>query len=134
MCPSRFRKGGRGLSIGMCLDRMSTSRVGRRLRGVSARAAGRSWLCQSVLTRVLGDVSAGSVSDLMEAVGITLDEAHIAAICRSALRGLEYLHAQRKIHRDIKAANIMLNDQVVVMMKMIQIILPQVIMMVMQRL
>lgn len=54
--------------------------------------------------------NAGSVSDLMEAVGITLGEAHIAAICRSALRGLEYLHEQRKIHRDIKAANIMLND------------------------
>ena len=55
--------------------------------------------------------NAGSVSDLMEAVGITLDEAHIAAICRCALRGLEYLHARRKLHRDIKAANIMLNDR-----------------------
>ena len=55
--------------------------------------------------------NAGSVSDLMEAAGRTLEEAHIAAICRSALRGLEYLHAQRKIHRDIKAANIMLNDR-----------------------
>eukprot|EP00960_Hanusia_phi_P035654 751850-Hanusia_phi.AAC.1 len=55
--------------------------------------------------------NAGSVSDVMEAMNITLDEEQISAICRAALCGLEYLHGQRKIHRDIKAANIMLNDK-----------------------
>ncbi|EKX51664.1 hypothetical protein GUITHDRAFT_66089, partial [Guillardia theta CCMP2712] len=55
--------------------------------------------------------NAGSVSDVMEAMNITLDEDQISSICRAALCGLEYLHGQRKIHRDIKAANIMLNDK-----------------------
>jgi len=52
---------------------------------------------------------AGSVSDIMRLRKKTLSEDEIATILSDTLKGLEYLHIRRKIHRDIKAGNILLN-------------------------
>lgn len=52
---------------------------------------------------------AGSVSDIIRLRQKALTECQIATILSDALKGLEYLHLRRKIHRDIKAGNILLN-------------------------
>jgi serine/threonine kinase 3 len=54
---------------------------------------------------------AGSVSDIMRLRKKTLTEDEIATILCDTLKGLEYLHLRRKIHRDIKAGNILLNTE-----------------------
>jgi serine/threonine protein kinase len=38
------------------------------------------------------------------------EEAHVAIIMHETVKALEFLHDQNKIHRDIKAANILLNS------------------------
>ncbi|KAK1923555.1 kinase-like domain-containing protein [Papiliotrema laurentii] len=65
-----------------------------------------SYLKGSHLWIIMEYCSGGSCSDLLKA-GIFKEE-YIAILARELLKGLEYLHGEGKLHRDIKAANILL--------------------------
>nr|CAD7571199.1 unnamed protein product [Timema californicum] len=52
----------------------------------------------------------GSASDIIEVHKRPLKEEEIAAICEGVLHGLQYLHALGRIHRDVKAGNILLTE------------------------
>jgi serine/threonine protein kinase len=67
-----------------------------------------SYLTNDILWIAMESCSAGSVADLMKITDKVLTEPQIATIMKGVLLGLEYLHAQRRIHRDIKAGNILL--------------------------
>ncbi|KAI5098605.1 mitogen-activated protein kinase kinase kinase kinase 5 isoform X6 [Silurus meridionalis] len=60
------------------------------------------WICMEYC-------GGGSLQDIYHVTG-PLSEPQIAYVCREMLQGLDYLHGQKKIHRDIKGANILLND------------------------
>ena len=53
----------------------------------------------------------GSILDLMRITKKTLKENEISAIIKNILKGLIFLHDQKKIHRDIKAGNILLTKK-----------------------
>jgi len=53
---------------------------------------------------------AGSTSDLMHASEAPLDEQLITYICAETLKGLAYLHAIGKVHRDVKCGNILMTN------------------------
>ncbi|XP_052523392.1 mitogen-activated protein kinase kinase kinase kinase 1-like, partial [Tympanuchus pallidicinctus] len=60
------------------------------------------WICMELC-------GGGSLQDIYNVTG-PLSEPQIAYVCRETLEGLSYLHCQGKIHRDIKGANILIND------------------------
>jgi serine/threonine protein kinase len=68
-----------------------------------------SYLKDNELWIVMEFCGAGSVCDMMKICDNTLSEEQIAVVCKDVLYGLAYLHGLRKIHRDIKAGNILLN-------------------------
>ncbi|KAI8926841.1 kinase-like domain-containing protein [Entophlyctis helioformis] len=70
-----------------------------------------SFLHDNDLWIVMEYCEAGSVADVMRLCGSCLTEPMIALVCANVLHGLCYLHDRRKIHRDIKAGNILLNDK-----------------------
>ncbi|KAL9046284.1 MAG: hypothetical protein Q9206_007116 [Seirophora lacunosa] len=55
---------------------------------------------------VMEFLGGGSCLDLLKAGAF--NEAHVSIICRELLLGLDYLHQEGKMHRDIKAANVLL--------------------------
>ncbi|KAJ5134789.1 hypothetical protein N7526_006154 [Penicillium atrosanguineum] len=57
---------------------------------------------------VMEFLGGGSCLDLLKP-GV-FNEAHVAIVCRELLQGLDYLHAEGKIHRDVKAANVLLSQ------------------------
>lgn len=50
----------------------------------------------------------GSALDLMKAG--SFEESHISIILREVLKGLDYLHQEKKLHRDIKGERIEKED------------------------
>lgn len=69
-----------------------------------------TFLQETKMWIVLEYCGGGSCSDLLKVFG-KLDEDVTAYVMRDVLLGLEYLHAQKKVHRDIKLANILLTDR-----------------------
>ncbi|XP_010465472.1 PREDICTED: serine/threonine-protein kinase 3-like [Camelina sativa] len=68
-----------------------------------------SYLHHTKLWIIMEYMAGGSVADLLQS-GNPLDETSIACITRDLLLAVEYLHNEGKIHRDIKAANILLTE------------------------
>ncbi|KAF9113826.1 hypothetical protein BGX27_000730 [Mortierella sp. AM989] len=70
-----------------------------------------AFVTESKLYIVTPYLSAGSCLDIMKtAYPDGFDEISIATILKQALQGLDYLHKNGHIHRDVKAGNLLMDD------------------------
>ncbi|GJJ73601.1 serine/threonine-protein kinase OSR1/STK39 [Entomortierella parvispora] len=70
-----------------------------------------AFVTESKLYIVTPYLSAGSCLDIMKtAYPDGFDEVSIATILKQALQGLDYLHKNGHIHRDVKAGNLLMDD------------------------
>ncbi|KAF9930814.1 hypothetical protein BGZ67_005598 [Mortierella alpina] len=70
-----------------------------------------AFVAESKLYIVTPYLSAGSCLDIMKtAYPDGFDEVSIATILKQALQGLDYLHKNGHIHRDVKAGNLLMDD------------------------
>jgi serine/threonine kinase 3 len=70
------------------------------------------YIKDDMLLIVMEYCDGGSMMDILRLCKRKLNEDQIAAACAAVVRGLEHLHKNVKIiHRDIKAANVLLNSK-----------------------
>uniref|UniRef100_A0A060TDG9 non-specific serine/threonine protein kinase n=1 Tax=Blastobotrys adeninivorans TaxID=409370 RepID=A0A060TDG9_BLAAD len=69
-----------------------------------------SFVSDTDLWIVMEYCGGGSCEDLLKKFG-ALGEEYIGIIVRDTLRGLQYIHNEKKIHRDVKAANILVTSR-----------------------
>lgn len=65
---------------------------------------------EGALMIVMEYCAGGSLMDIMKVRKLTLNERQIGAVCYHTLRALKYLHRVKILHRDIKAANILVTE------------------------
>jgi serine/threonine protein kinase len=68
-----------------------------------------SFVEEAKLYLIMEFCQTGSLHDVLKR-GRPLDETQICLVMRDILKALEYLHGEGKLHRDIKAANVLLNN------------------------
>eukprot|EP01084_Bolivina_argentea_P289983 498044_1 len=70
-----------------------------------------AWLKEENIWIAMEYCGGGGILDIMRALKISLTEEQICVVIRETLKALQYVHKQKLIHRDIKAANILLNHK-----------------------
>ena len=70
-----------------------------------------SYLKNNTIWILIEFCEGGSLLDIMRITNQFFNEEEIASIIKMVLKGLQFLHAQRKLHRDIKAGNILITDE-----------------------
>ncbi len=61
--------------------------------------------------QIMMECELGSLKKLMTDVNQPLNEAQISIVCRNVLMGLNFLHRNNIVHRDIKCANVLFNAE-----------------------
>jgi len=70
-----------------------------------------AWLRDENIWIAMEYCGGGGVLDIMRCLKISLSEEQICVVMRETLKALEYVHSLKLIHRDIKAANVLLNHK-----------------------